>query len=354
MDVETVHIGAKTKNGRQLTKPNGRGKVDVWANGIFIKEMPIGVLCQFSKVAAATFPRPEVKDKAVNGNANGVKGSEATEKNGPTNWADDDGDAQKAATELAKLNTNPAPKVNTTANAGKKELNLYLDKLYLQPPVEAFNFAFQWMDRAKDTPRGEKVVDYGVEYPERITLENLVDIYAVALVLDIRPAINKHRVHVMNKMTEQRPTLATLVYVHEHLPIDDVAMTRFITSYFEHRERSEYTVGEIEKIEDYVCTEDRVLHARFTDIGKARDQKRKQDEDTVRRNRELRIQAELQRAAESLGNGNVESGGAVFVGAGNGDDQQSGNGPRGGGKTKKQGQQNGGLKKNGVGSDVAQ
>jgi hypothetical protein len=341
----TTYIGRNTVNGRiikkvtspqqgkrTLAKSKGNFKVEVSSNGTFIQQMPIKVLTRFSKVAAAAFPRPELSDKPVNGEINGVGGDD---KNGPTNWADDEGkdvDVEKLTADIAKLNTDSAPKVNGgAAQSSKKKLNLNLDTLYLQPPVKAFIFAFDWMHEVKKTAYGEPPLDYGGKHPEQFTLEELVEIYTAALVLDIRPNCHKLRSALLSSITEQRPTLATLMYVHEHLPIDDVAMTRFITSYFEHREKREYTPTETAEIEDYVCTEDVELYERFKDIGNAREARAK-----VRRRRIA--EARMQRITEGNQNGAVKADGIEFVDAETEEGRQGGKWPHRGGKKQQNGE----------------
>ena len=224
-ETPTMLIGSNTVSGHRA-KSKGPPTVEVSTDGTFLRRVPLKELTRFSKVAAAAFPRPEPSEKPANVGA---------------------------------------------AQSSKKQLDLHLNTFKLQPPEDAFDLAFEWMDNAKLTPRGNPLPDYCVPQPESLGYERLVDSYAAAVVLDIRPAPHKLRRTLLSCITEERPTRATLKYVHEHLPINDVVMTRFITSYFEHRDKSEYTREEQDEIElKYVCVVDPELHKRFKDIGNSR------------------------------------------------------------------------------------
>ena len=352
MDIETIVIGSNTRNGRPIPQPKpqtikkkGEGRIDVYSNGVFLKQMPFKVLIRFSKAASVAFPKKEADNKADNGNESkpetgavkataaeaknkpetgevkGVKKDAQVEKNESLNWADDDGEAL----ELPKVNMVTAP--CTASRPGKNQVNFYLSTLYIQPPPAAFEFAFQWMDVAKNVNSGAPIRSYGVTNADNLSLEQLVDLYAVALVLDLRPACHKHRFDLLTRFTEQRPTLATLKYVHEHLPVEDVTVTRFITSYFEHRDLRGhgYSANELKAIEDYVCTIDYALHSRFVDIGESRTQKAKNA-------KHRREEDKMQRATDQYLHGTNEAGGAEFVDAGEGEQKQGGKGSQGRGK----------------------
>ena len=223
-DPRTTVIGRNTVSGSRA-KSKGPLTVEVSVNGTFVRPMPLKELVRFSKVAAAAFPRPEPSDKAANVGA---------------------------------------------AQSSEMKLNLHLPTLYRQPPPGAVKFAFRWMDNAKLTIHGPPP-DYGATEPESHSLEELVNVYAAALLLDLRPDCRTLRSTLRNRITERRPTLAALRYVHEHLPINDVVMTRFITSYFEHRDKGDYTREEQDEIElKCVCVVDPELHKRFKDIGNSR------------------------------------------------------------------------------------
>lgn len=336
MDTETIVIGSNTRNGRVIkpesSKPynaqkKGTAKIDVYANGVFLRQMPFKVLVRFSKATAAAFPKKADEDKDAK-KANAAKTTDNTkDRKSITDWAEDDGEMPDVVKEMKKLqpaNTNAAPKSAT--RLGKSSINFSLETMYIQPSKEAFDFSFQWMHIAKEAGHGDAVLNFGVQNPDNVGLEKMVDLYAVALILDIRPAPHKHRFELLTKMTEAKPTLAGLKYVHERLPVEDFVVTRFITSYFDHRDRPDcaYTDEELKAIEDYVCTIDMALHTRFKEIGASRSQRSKY----LRKRRE---EARLEKATEDYlsANGNVQSDGVEFIGTGS--NGQEGAGQKNGG-----------------------
>ena len=272
-ETPTMLIGSNTVNGnrnkrgtsaKQKKRPLPKSKeylqVEVSANGTVVRQMPLQVLTRFSKVAAAAFPRPEPSEKPANVGA---------------------------------------------AQSSKKKLDLHLNTFKFQPPEDAFDLAFDWMDNAKLTPRGNPTPDYGGPQPESRSLEEQVNIYAAAVALGIRPAPHKLRQTLLSCITEERPTRATLKYVHEHLPIDDAVMTRFITSYFEHRETHKHPSAEEEEIVYYVCNVHEKLYDRFKEIEESRGSRGKARRRPPRRIAEGRMQ-EIAR---------VETGGIQLVDA---------------------------------------
>ena len=358
MDTEPVFIGSNTKTGRKIQGPpnfmtrrpqnkqtsHPKGKVDVYADGEFVKEMPLGVLVRFSKVAAAAFPKP--------GAANEEKKAEDTEgQEAPRDYDEEEAkdlDVQKLTADVKKLTTKSegeetTPKTSEAtaketkaltaaapskekepAKPGKKELRLKLDTIWVQPPVSAFEYAFKWMHEAKVARPGDQVLDYCVPRPEELSVPMLIDLYAAALCLDVRPFPHKIRHHILGRVTEQTPLLEDIVYVHEHLPIDDPIMTRTVTSYFEHAEppNDKYTRDEHERIFQYVKFEDPALDRRFGEIQTARTER-------GRKRRQHRGGNKMQQIAEGGATANAAAGQAVNGDAGGeGEAKTAGNGRR--------------------------
>lgn len=312
MELETLFIGSNTRNGRPI-KDHGHakhynngnktpGKIEVYANGVYLKQMPFKVLVRFSKAASAVFPKNANISKAGDGSVKGKKADGQTEKEEPKKWADDDGKTPpRLPQEAAKPNEDTSPTSISASRPANGQINFYHEKMWIQPPKEAFEYAFNWMSIAKETPPTEKPLDYGAQDPDMFNLEQLVDLYAVALVLDIRPPVHKHRFNLLTKLTETKPTLATLTYVHERLPLSDVAVTRLITSYFEHYDRYDYSEAEYNEIWGYVSYVDLELHTRFEEIEEARRQK-------SRAMKKRREESKLERATEQYLYGCAETG----------------------------------------------
>lgn len=297
MDTEPLVIGYNTKNGRKIPehkknstgqpnredKPRAKGKVDVYINGVFIQVVPLSLLVRFSTTAQDAFPKPGKK-------AEGSEEKESTVRN----WADDEGDeinVEKLTSDMAKLKQ-PSETGNATTSASKvacfeppvvddhgpnKKFDVNLESLWMQPPLEAFKFAFDWMYEARRTSNGEAVLAYGVPDPNKLPLSKLVDLYAAALCLRLRPPPGQLRSDLFVRLTENAPSIDDVKYMHEHLPVDDRVMTRMITSFLQNRGASNqvYTKAQRDEIEAYFYKVDDPLYYRFQEIVDYRDNQRK-------------------------------------------------------------------------------
>ena len=92
---------------------------------------------------------------------------------------------------------------------------------------------FRVLDESHLHPR-----PYGVKDAETYPLHQLVDYYAAALCLGLRPKSHAHIHDILEKLTIAPPKLADLKYIHKRSPTDDPVMIRCITSYIRHREDS--------------------------------------------------------------------------------------------------------------------
>ena len=324
MDSQTTFIGSKTKNGQRFqeqakghvnqhqrktnTKP--QGKVDVYVSGEFIKEMPLSVLVRFSKIAAANFPKPVEALEAKEVEKSGKTGGEGDAKS--TDWAEEDGteklDVDKLTAEVGKLkspsqNETSAPTIvngsgimaiasSKPSEQANKQLDLAWVDLRVQPPRSGFEYAFEWMQKAKNARPGQPVTDYCVDDPHKLSAQRLVDMYAAALCLDLRPFPHKHRHALMTRITDERPLLAQLSYVHDHLPLTDPVVTRAITSCLQHNEHHRYSTVEWNMARNYVNYTDQGIYDRFVEIDTAR-------QEIWQNRKQQKVQDSLQAAAES-------------------------------------------------------
>ena len=251
MDHDTPYmIGSNTKDGRVIqrpppppisrssrprghtNKPKGRGFANVYIGHTLIKRMPISLIHRFSHVAAAAFPRDAPNDET----------------------------------------DNVTPQANGDAGQAEHELHLHLTTLRLQPSATAFLAVFDWMERAQVT-KGEHVRELIVRGPQNLNLELLVEIYAAALVLALRPYCTELRKQVMDRLTDERPILSIVQHAHNYLPMEDAIQLRCITSYYEHYENDEYTQAEIDEIDNYVFRVDYDFWAIFDRISESRARK---------------------------------------------------------------------------------
>ena len=328
MDSQTVYIGRNTTDGRKApttskSRPNPErrrhalGYVQVSARDQYLDNIPLARLVRFSNAARRVFPKPESetsqKDAPVKTELkHGSKGDTA---NGNlldevkdavpkpfTNWAaeaaEKEIDVEEVTADMKKLKApTESDTAATTADADAEETYKWLDvddeNISVLPDVTAFKFAFQWMRDAH-----ESFLDYGVPHPDLCSLQQLVDIHAVAICLDMRPLPRKHIADLNHRLTERPPSLKDIQYLHTHLPLNDVVITRAITSYVRSSEkrhgRRYYSNDERKAIDEYMRNADPGLAARFDDIIAHRNEK-----STAWRTQ--RNQDDLQKQAQSIG-----------------------------------------------------
>lgn len=340
MEENHVVIGYNTKNGKKLpqgqtgktvkspAKPRPKGKVDVYIDQTFIRQAPLGLLVRFSTAAQATFPKPQ-------------KNAPAEDKEPVKHeWAEDEDkivDVEKLTADIAKLSHTTSPEKVGKSTSKNRRLDLGLDTLWTQPPVDAFLFAFDWMHAAQSS-KSDDLLEFGVPAPDRLSLEKLVDLYAAALCLGLRPKPRKHLADLFDRLTKYPPSLADIVYIHEHLPVSDSVMTRAISSFLTNRGAVSEVYNKDERlaIEKYFSEVDEDLYTRFKDILEYREGHRR----AVKRDQNA---SRLQRLAE--GTDSFDNDGQ------DGEQTEDGAGPpaiEGGGRGRKcRAQKEGGKKVNG-------
>lgn len=279
MDEQPLVIGYNTKNGKRLSagqksskakspdKPRAKGKVDVYVGVVFLQKVLFSHLLRFSTTAQKAFPRPP--KKAEKDESQPVK----------RDWADDDEegiDAEKLSLDVAKLSLGTQSD-NSAIVSKKKTLDVGLSTLWIQPPAEAFKFAFNWMYEAARGPQDQQLLVFGVPNPDNLSLEKLIDLYAAGLCLGLRPRPVKHLTDIFERISKNPPTLEEIVYIHEHLPVNDSVMTRAINSFLTYKSATSevYTKAERDAIEKYFHEVDGDLYNRFTDINNYRQEQRR-------------------------------------------------------------------------------
>lgn len=122
------------------------------------------------------------------------------------------------------------------AHVRPKTLDLTHPALWNQPSPEAFKAAFAWMRGvapyrcpAHDLPA------FGPSEPDAQPLLPLIDLYAAAQSLEFCVFPRKLKDYLLGRLSNFPPLLPDLTLVHYHLPIEDIVMTRLLTSFVEHR-----------------------------------------------------------------------------------------------------------------------
>lgn len=145
---------------------------------------------------------------------------------------------------------------------GHRTLKLMNDhsSCWHSPPSWAFAEILHWMSQVSGYKRSDWLPPFEVEDLERYRLHEMVDVYAAALVLDIRPkpVINDWRGHIMQTLAYVPSTVADFRYLHEHLPLGDCVLKKMVERFFVHGDRGHYNKrasrGQVALITEYVNT----------------------------------------------------------------------------------------------------
>lgn len=267
MDVPNTVIGSNSRPADQdrnfeqkaLRKPSEL--VDIYVKGRYIATCHLRLLVRFSSTAAEAFPKPKdpnhaskdcdtnrKEDLAAEDDAKGnvrkmmeefdnlqiVKGGKSEHK--------DPGSAtvQERVGKNANGDLKNIAECQTEASAPPvKVLNLDREDIWEPPRPEAIKAFLGWM-RANRTVRGhEKLTEFHI--PQQSALCSLIDMYAAAVALKIRPFPHHLYATLLGELSDSPPKVADIQYLALRVPIDDHAVTRSITSAVKFHEHRAYT-----------------------------------------------------------------------------------------------------------------
>jgi hypothetical protein len=155
-----------------------------------------------------------------------------------------------------------------------KKLNLDDDRFWDFPSSEAFDAVFAWMDGSMKAKRGETLTLFGFDDPETHDIFEMIDFWAVAQLLDIRPLPRLLRDQIRKRLESITPQLDVIKFAHERLPIHDTIMTKVLHTYFVNGDANKYTEAELKAIFDYGMDEDPQLRERLADMAESRRKRR--------------------------------------------------------------------------------
>ncbi|KAI7235394.1 hypothetical protein KC330_g4294 [Hortaea werneckii] len=273
-----------------------REKVDVLVNDTLVREMEMGVLIRFSKVASDKFTQP-IKEHAVGKDRKDEqKGS----------WADDK-DSKLDITELTKQvknlpktsssgkgmrkgvrqaidnKANPIESANDQSSEPakangkaiqrpdeskqqKKSLNLSHGDGTIEPTPQAVNTLLELMLANANVHSNKPLLDLDV--PGNASDIALLDVYSAAIVLGLRP-FPRHLERIMkNIVSNQAPGAAMIGVWLTRLPKSQV-LTRLLTSVAQHHEDGAYMANEFKNIRAVIAA-DSYINMRLTGILKSR------------------------------------------------------------------------------------
>ncbi|KAI6834579.1 hypothetical protein KC340_g4621 [Hortaea werneckii] len=273
-----------------------REKVDVLVNDTLVREMEMGVLIRFSKVASDRFTQ-NIKEQAV------VK-DRKDEQNG--SWADDKdgkidvkeltkqvknlpktsssgkgmrkgvpqaiGNKATLSHSVNKQSSEPAQANGKAIQAAeeskqqKKSLNLAHGDGTIEPTPQAVNTLLELMLANANVYSNKPLLDLDV--PGNASDIALLDVYSAAIVLGLRP-FPRHLERIMkNIVSNQAPGAAMIGVWLTRLPKSQV-LTRLLTSVAQHHEEDAYKSDEFKNIRAVIAA-DRYINTRFTGILKSR------------------------------------------------------------------------------------
>lgn len=151
----------------------------------------------------------------------------------------------------------------------KKVLVLGLTDVAQQPHRDSISQCLQWMKANKHKKHGERLSEFTAVNSNEASLTHLVDLYAAALAVGMRPYPGALRTQVMDRLTNGRPLQGDVQFLWEHLPASDGIIKRMAMAYFEHRENKKYTDSEAATVVAYVENADG-LNRRFYDVQQRR------------------------------------------------------------------------------------
>ncbi|KAI7358646.1 hypothetical protein KC331_g3274 [Hortaea werneckii] len=273
-----------------------REKVDVLVNDTLVREMEMGILIRFSKVASDKFTQMIKEQAVVKDRKDEPKGS----------WADDK-DSKLDITELTKQvknlpktsssgkgmrngvpqaidnKANPIESSNNQSSElamangkatqgpdeskqQKKSLNLSHGDGTIEPTPQAVNTLLELMLANANVHSNKPLLDLDV--PGNASDIALLDVYSAAIVLGLRP-FPRHLERIMkNIVSNQAPGAAMIGVWLTRLPKSQV-LTRLLTSVAQHHEEGAYKSDEFKNIRAVIAA-DRYINTRFTGILKSR------------------------------------------------------------------------------------
>ncbi|KAI7279852.1 hypothetical protein KC345_g5125 [Hortaea werneckii] len=254
-----------------------REKVDVLVNDALVREMELGVLIRFSKVASNKFTQT-TKSKLCKTDANEltkqVKNLPNTSSSGKgvrkglphiENKATLSVFASTQSSEPVKAN-GKATQAPEESKKQKKSLNLAHGDGTIEPTPQAINTLLELMLANAKVHSNKPLLDLHV--PENASDIALLDVYSAAVVLSLRPFPHHLERIMMSIVSNQAPSAAMVSVWLTRLPKSQV-LTRLLTSVAQHHEEGAYVTHEFKNIRAVIAA-DSYINKRFTGILKPR------------------------------------------------------------------------------------
>lgn len=303
MDPTPVVIGFKSRYARSNTEsPNTKMKrprqtVKVYLGDEYVGEIALGVIVRFSKLAKATFPKPQAAtDKEADSNKNAKSTHDANiridsgvEQGEKKSWAEMTDDAQSDPSNQAPTDTqnpaatsatSPAQNITPTEPLEPKGLDISVAGAWIQPEVSVAKHILNWMQQNKRTRNNEPLLPITPLPLSSISLKALIDTYTGVLAYDLAPFPHDLRHEILTRLTKEPTQASQIQYLYEHLPLEDPILNRMVTSYFEHLDAGHYSQFEIDAIHKYVqenTGDEGELDRHFSRVQRSRNRKQSRE-----------------------------------------------------------------------------
>ncbi|KAF2164657.1 hypothetical protein M409DRAFT_25051 [Zasmidium cellare ATCC 36951] len=284
--------------------------VDVYFDDEFLEEMPLRLLTRFSVVASVTFwktkksggrradeqsderesPTSKMVDSVMSGT---IPVLENTTPTAPKKWRDTSPSATSDSTVFDTWSTSRSrsdtrtteltipeefadesyvpdhPDVEATphvgggksaarrrrrrraaAKKGKKELHLGLNVREL-PTKEVVLEAIAWM-KSNEERHGDQTLPYGPEDLSKLGLEDIVELYQVALAFGLQPWPGRLKMELNERISSTCLDFKTFRDITRWLPFADSGVARAINQVYYHMRRGSYTAAEAEIFDMYM------------------------------------------------------------------------------------------------------
>ncbi|KAK3671983.1 hypothetical protein LTR78_008158 [Recurvomyces mirabilis] len=241
-DEKTVFIGKKTTSTANKPTPSTQPKpskpalVDVHIGENFVAAVPKKLLTRFSAVANdGYFPKtPEAT--RVNGGPAGRPGNT------------DDFPGTAKLTDARNGSSNPS-------------ISFSLVGVSIQPSRTAMQSCIDWMDK-NGAVTGDEILDsLFVEDPDNTPLTVLMDLYAAATCMALRPIGHHLRNEVLDRVHETIPEAAMMQHVHERFRPSTYVHEQMVKVYLNCVEQESPTEREFKAIDDLVTSDDTLAAA---------------------------------------------------------------------------------------------
>lgn len=298
MDPTPVVIGFKSRyartnavesNNSKMKRP--RQMVQVYLQNDYVGEISLGVLVRFSKLAKASFPRPQTTpEQTLESNKsakpkkdNSLQAGLEVKQGDSKSWADlaeaehvkDVDHAEHAAGHDHEDAVAP-PAATPTTSEEPRGLSISVAGAWIQPEVSVAKHILNWMQQNKRTHNNEPLLPLTPQPLSSIPLKALIDTYTGVLAYDLVPFPHELRHEIMTRLTKEPTQGSQIRYLYERLPVEDPILNRMVTSYFEHLEADHYTQAEIDDIHEYVeenVGDEGELHRHFSRVKRNRNKK---------------------------------------------------------------------------------